>query len=394
MLICYLWWSWGKSEQLCHLLPLFLLSAKLHKSPSSSSSPIHPTIHPPLYPNLLQLSATITSLPPSHSTASLHLLSNVYATHGYEPKLGKKITQADLPLLIDDKDNRILYVRPSGADRWGSGGQGNGGGASVHSDSATLIADSDKFEFTVSDATATSLASAVTLISSTSTLVSSTFSKSTEGWTISGNTGSSASYEKSSRGGMNNYIFSTDDLLNIGIDPHQTRPTADMSDLSLWHFKAPSKFNGHLGAGYQGSLNFKLSSFSGDFSSGRLNEGLNLVEISCKTCSVNAGEKIVFPLSATSGFNGATSSFTLALSETSGWLIDPKNTLTTAWLAPTKCNMIEILSGITELKILGDYTKWYESVSLDDVKLKTKNGKSGGVPICGQGTPDGSSCTC
>ncbi len=58
------------------------------------------------------------------------------------------------------------------------------------------------------------------------------------------------------------------------------------------------------------------------------------------------------------------------------WKKDPRNTLTT-WAAPTQCEMVEVLQGITSLRILGDHTRWYESVGLDQISLTHG---TGGVP--------------
>ena len=68
-------------------------------------------------------------------------------------------------------------------------------------------------------------------------------------------------------------------------------------------------------------------------------------------------------------FTGATASLSLSLHESSGWAKDPKNTLL-QWLPPTQCEMAEVLQGLSAVKILGDRTKWYESLSLDNVYLK------------------------
>ena len=43
--------------------------------------------------------------------------------------------------------------------------------------------------------------------------------------------------------------------------------------------------------------------------------------------------------------------------------------------------MIDMLSNLSSLSILGDFTKWYESVGLDGVKLRAgKLGGRGAVP--------------
>ncbi len=50
----------------------------------------------------------------------------------------------------------------------------------------------------------------------------------------------------------------------------------------------------------------------------------------------------------------------------SAWRKDPKNTLM-PWTAPSQCEMVEVLGDISSLRILGDQTKWYESVAIDRV---------------------------
>ena len=72
---------------------------------------------------------------------------------------------------------------------------------------------------------------------------------------------------------------------------------------------------------------------------------------------------------------------------------DPKNSLF-AWPQPSQCDMIEVLSGLSGLRILGDLTDWYESIALDAVSLKAPASGRSEVPTCAQGTPDASVCTC
>lgn len=81
---------------------------------------------------------------------------------------------------------------------------------------------------------------------------------------------------------------------------------------------------------------------------------LRLVEIFCQSCARNSGTTLFVPLSAAGGFlgGGQGQSFSLPLSQGRGWLKDPKNSLVDA-AAPTVCEMAEVLSNISELRILG-----------------------------------------
>ena len=96
----------------------------------------------------------------------------------------------------------------------------------------------------------------------------------------------------------------------------------------------------------------------------------------------------------TTGFDGNTSSFSIPLTEHSGWLKDPKNTLKD-WVIPTKCEFIQMLSGISSIRILGDFTTWYETVSIDNVRivLDSANGRYQ-LPVCAQSHPRVLRCDC
>lgn len=88
---------------------------------------------------------------------------------------------------------------------------------------------------------------------------------------------------------------------------------------------------------------------------GNLNgDSLRLVELYCSACARNTGTTLAFPLAAAGGFagGGAGVSFSLPLSEAKGWVKDPENSLKEA-SAPTKCEMAEVLSNLSELRILG-----------------------------------------
>jgi hypothetical protein len=261
----------------------------------------------------------------------------------------------------------------------------------------------DIFTYTVSDDTDTSLAGTITILSESSkTLMSSSFTSNSEGWAIEGNLRkNSVNYESSSRGKeLNHYIFGTDDSIT------SSNTDSNSPDTSLWRFVAPSKFHGNMNPSYNGVLKFTLSSFSGDFSTNNLNYDTtsntnsvtntvkpntsnHLVKIHCKTCKVNTGVTIAYPFPT--DYTGKTKVFELPLNENS-WLIDPESSLTT-WSKPTKCEFLEVLSNISEFSILGDFTRWYESIAIDDVIFKVAD-KKGGAPICGQGKPDASTCSC
>jgi len=309
------------------------------------------------------LDARIVTLP---QTGSLYQLSKIYSDYGYEPIYGTPISSTNIK--VTGSQNRLLYKRP--------------------------IADSVKYDkwsrmkYTVNDGNTDSNWGYITFVPPSGLLVGSDFRTGADSWTVSGNKApiSSVKYDSSSRGLMNQYIFAADDLVN------RDAPNDIVgNDFSLWYFNAPGKFLGHNGIAYGGKLEFTLSSFSGDFSSSNLNTDTNLVVIECNQCKVNSKVTIAFPLKSAGGFTGGSGKkFSISLKETSGWLIDPENTLT-AWSAPTKCEFIEVLSGMSSLKILGDFTRVHESVALDNVGLINTKAQ---IPICAHGSSDASICTC
>lgn len=311
------------------------------------------------------LVASLKTLPGSPSL--LYQLSKVFSDYGYEPKMGTSISAS---VNVTGSQNRVLYKRPS-IDSLPLGAWGI-------------------FTYTVSDADSTSLPGMITLVPPSGLIVASHFAQSAEGWKIVGNkaASSSALFESSSRGILNHFIYGSDDTINTDM--------AHGGDRSLWWFQAPEKFLGHQGISYGGSLDFVLSSFHGDFDAQNMNpgifksSGLHLVEMHCAKCNLNKGVTIAFPAAKASSFTGTAAAFSIALLETGGWLLDPKNTLV-SWATPSKCEFIEVLSGLSSLKILGDFTKWYESVALDSVQLRNTRAR---IPICAQGTPDASTCTC
>jgi hypothetical protein len=323
-----------------------------------------------------KLKATVKSLP--GGTGTVHQLSKVFSDYGYEPKKGVTIMNGQD--VTGSKGNRIYYKRPS-IDQ-------------------TQVGHWGVMKYTVSDLSDTNIVKSesyegmVTFIPPNGIIVGSHFTRRHEDWKVIGNkgnpnTGYHVNYEASSRGSLNHYVYASDDTINTD---------QNGNDINLWYFLAPSKFLGHYGISYDGTIEFTLSSFHGDFSKNKLNNGnsnaggLSLVEIYCSQCNINKGNTIVFPLLKTKQktFNGKTTKYSIKLNENSGWLLDPKNTLS-KWYKPTQCQFIEILSGISSIKILGDFTKWYESVALDDVSIINLKSK---LPLCAQLTPDASTCTC
>jgi len=310
-----------------------------------------------------ELQYEIRTLP---ETGYLYQLSQVYSDYGYQPVAGSLITEVGT--IVTGSNNRVYYRRPEidveGELMWSN------------------------FSFAVVKDQQESYEATVSLVAPSGILTSSDFLLNGDDWTITGNKvgGVSATHESFSRGSLSNYIYASDDKINA--------PSSGAPDSSLWYFEAPKKYTGNLGISYGGVLQFTLGAFSGDFSKTN-GEGTSLVVLECAECPgpKRKGVKLVFPISASStakAFTGSTTDFTVSLTEGAGWLKDPQNSLT-QWEAPIKCDFIKVLSRLSAIRILGDWTTWHESVALDNVRISNNKGQ---LPYCSQLRPDASICEC
>jgi len=303
-----------------------------------------------------KLTAHVTAVP---NSGVVHQLSQVFSDFGYEPKRGTQVSSASAgsPVVVTGSKNRIVYTPPANTNppehMW------------------------SQFTYTVSDGTTTSEPGIIWLLPPSTKIVSSDFSAGLDSWVVEGN-GARASamlagglvYEPYSRGLLNHYVLATD------AEIHTNKVSGD--DDSRWYFVAPNKFLGNHAVAYGGQLTFSLASAAGDFGSANINGQAALVVLECASC--NSGSLIRLARFADASsivLDGKSKTITIPLTETE-WKEDPKNTLQ-AWGNPTKCEMVEVLSGLTSVKILGDHTKWYESVALDNVAYIS--GKPGSVPV-------------
>ena len=292
--------------------------------------------------------------------------SQVYATHGYAPKAGAAVTAGDAIA-----DNAMLWLNPvqAGAETCGK-----------------ASASPCRLTYAVNDGTSDSKPGFVTFYPEGDVAgVASDFSASAEGWTVTGNGGAASAtpaWEPSTRGALSYYVHAKDENIAGQAQAQQAQRegavescdgTYGCSDTQQWYFSAPSRFLGFQGNHYGGSLSFLLMSSSGDFAANNLNDGgaADLVVLECASCgtTLSPGIRLVARMDNSGGgadwqsFDGKAKQFTIPLNEAS-WLKDPKSTLA-AWAPPTQCEMLQVLSHLSAVKILGDHTKWHESVSLD-----------------------------
>lgn len=289
-----------------------------------------------------RLTATVSGA--SELNGRLSQLSRVFSTYGYEPKAGDPIINNDS--VVTGSLNRVLYT-PN------------------YVGTQSQISKLDSFTYRLSNGTSISLPGYIIIVSADSGgILGFDFNEgNNQGWYIYGNQIlSEASFEPSSRGSLlNYYIYGSDDEINVD---------SRGGDTALWYFQAPQSSLVNLNVAYKGYLRFDLSALAGDFS--QLNPpSTNVVELECSKCNGpnKLGLTLGFPISALSSpFNGSTTTFTLSLDETFGWLKDPQNVLL-QWSVPSQCDMINVLSGLTALRILGDWTTWYETIAMDNVMI-------------------------
>lgn len=214
----------------------------------------------------------------------------------------------------------------------------------------------------------------IVVITTNDALVSSTFDLGIDSWSILDNTGANGggaqpTFQAITRGSLLSYYI-------YGLDAVIRRQADTGDDSMLWYFSAPTKFLGNQWAAYGGSLDFVLSSAEGSFEATNLNlmgRG-KLVVLECKTCNQNAGITLAMPLSYIFTYDGTTTQFQLPLNERAGWLKDPKNVILD-WLQPTQCEFVAVLTALSSLRILGDFTRGHESVALDTVVLRHGQGQ-------------------
>jgi len=244
-----------------------------------------------------------------------------------------------------------------------------------------------RFTYYVSNKEGRSFDGNIVLVSPSRVIASSDFRFNDEGWTTIGNRPNGVKYEISSRSYMSRFIYAIDNSINVN---------KDREDADVWYFSLPKKYLGWNGILYGGKLEFRLSSFGGDFSKliRKNTSKINFIEIRCAKCRINRGLTIGYPLKLIESYNGTAQTFSVPLTESSGWLKDPDNE-NLPWKTLSRCELIQVLSGITSITILGDITAWYESICIDDVQLvAAKPAGRKHLPSCAQTTPEARLCTC
>jgi len=210
-------------------------------------------------------------------------------------------------------------------------------------------------------------------------LAASSFIGGIDQWSITGNIHSAIpSWQAFGWGLLNRYIYGTDEVQYIDFE--------DGSDRSKWYFLAPpGKFYlPELAAAYGGKIRFTIASTYGDFS--HVNSPLDFITIDCGSCNSGRGMRIVRFADNGLEWDGTERVVEVTLAAGHFWRRDHKNGAL-PFTDATDCEIAAVLSGITQLRILGDFTKAGEGVALDDVAI-VSNPLQPTYPLhCQQGCP-------
>ena len=273
-------------------------------------------------------------------------LSHVYSNYGYEPKKGMSISNNTQ---VTDNNGRVYYKK---------GLENN-------------IRDIFSYYAINKKNKCISKKGEISIVSQNGIIIGSNYLLSNENWRIVGNKKETdAMYSKTSISQLSYYIYGSDDLIN-------TSSIKNKIDKSLWYFEAPSKFIGNIEVAYGGNIEFDIVAFSGDFSK-KIPEKNYAVIIECDSCN----KKIGMPISRIkelSEFIGSPSHISISLIENTGWLEEDKKTGLLKEIV-NKCDIIFILSNISSIRILGDWTIWYETIGIDNIYIKNHNSMK--LPIC------------
>jgi hypothetical protein len=324
---------------------------------------------------------------PPTGAGAVFELSQLFVTQGLQPRRGRAALAPPLTLAAA-AGNRALFVAPASSPPLG-----------MWANLTYRVADG-----------ASGRASApgvAFFVPPHGRLAHSDFRADADGWRVAGK--AQLSREGFSRGLLSQYLVATDSAVQSGGARGGSGGggrAGGGGDANLWRFVAPPSFLGNKVGAYGGALVFTAGAFAGDFAPGQLHSAAPLATLECASCRGGQGLRLGFfadnpppppdpgatPTAAAAAaaaasanaargsgvvLDGRTKRFSLPLAAAS-WRRDPRNSLL-AWPAVADCELVQVLSALSGVTILGDWTTWYETVALDDVMLQTAL-PFGGIP--------------
>lgn len=294
----------------------------------------------------------INSLP---AVGFLYETSGNFRTFGSDPKnMPDPIGPHLLPFLVTDPLHRIVYVPPFNVwppeSSWSS---------------FTYVVQANKSHTEIENPPV-SEPGLVVLTNPEGMVASSSFDSADTslGWSVSGNLADidaidgGLKHQALAMGALNRYVY--------GVDEVQFLDFASGLDRSKWYFEAAAAdFHGEkMRAAYGGTLKFTVRSLYGNFS--ELNAPLDWVTIECESCDSGQGARIVRFTDEVLRWDGSEKMVELRLLPVERWMRDPLNSALDFTFA-SECEIAAILSNVSRVAILGDFTRRGEGVALDDV---------------------------
>jgi len=207
------------------------------------------------------------------------------------------------------------------------------------------------------------------------------------GWSVSGNVlGSDATADGPRHHGV---VLGKLDRFLSGFDQIQRlNPTGDPDDVARWYFEASADFHTReMVAAYGGHVRFTMRSLSGNFTN--LNSRLEWLVLECAACESGRGIRLVKLAEGNQdAWDGSERRVSLNLHPRELWQRDPFNPVLDFEYA-TECEIAAVLTNLSRMAILGDYTRAGETVAIDDVEIVADAAAQPSYPVvCQRG------CSC
>jgi len=299
------------------------------------------------------------------SEGLLYETSSNFRSFGSEPLMAPNpIGQHMLPFLVTDPLHQVVYVPPR--NKWPTPSAWDLFTFAVESPIArneldqTIMVRSEPGIVVITNPQRQIAGSDFSLVNSA------------DGWTLSGQLevvdgnmpSQGVRHQAVAWGGLNHYIY--------GVDEVQSLDFATGIDLAKWYFEASPEvfYRKELAAAYGGYLKFRFRSQYGNFY--ELNDPLDWVTIECESCDSGQGARIIRFIDDTLRWIGNEVHMAFYLHENGRWSYDPLNSAAEFTYA-TQCQIAAILTNVSRIAILGDFTRGGEGIALDDVVIVAAN---------------------
>jgi len=196
-------------------------------------------------------------------------------------------------------------------------------------------------------------------------LTSSQFTSGSEGWTIVGNGNMTTPLHMTIAAGMlDRYIAGGDEV--SALDPDTG------TDRRKWYFVSGSDFvnfaglRGFLAGAFGGTLRFTIKATYGDWSS-TLNRPLDFISLECSKCDYGRGVRLVRFADVSLPWDGTEQVVEVTIGLGHLWR---RAVSGGSWPLASQCDIAAVLSALTSVSILGDFTASGEGVGVDNVEIE------------------------